>query len=253
MTNETKPVQSLNNLHRCALEVASWGNLRRMYPQFTVQMHDEVLDRLLYLDCMRHAWYEMNAELKGLTDTKLTGRAYGFFNSCLNAFMSYLLVEVRPIAAHRKHYEKLAQAALTLVEHLRLDIDLATAAIGSTYPNRNIESYLSAFAERCGVNSKTAEDIGRASYMYAAQNAPHLEDVLERLAEDAKNLAKAGPLSTRPNKEDAAEIYFVRCLSTWLREEFKRPMHAVAASAANALFASDIDADRVQRLTNRNW
>jgi len=232
--------------------MAAWGQLRKLHPQFTVDMHDEIIARLIELDCMRPAWKEIAAATKRL-NKRPGGVAYGFLSTCIDAFMVYELVEARPGASHRKHYGKLAATVRKVMAEIEADLELSTWAADAMRPHSGIADDLIDFATRSGVSAIDAEHIGMAGIQYAAHRAPKLLDVLSELATHTEHLADSGPLSTRPNKDDSHEIYFVRRVSEWLREEFSTPLHAVTACASNALFASDMDAERVQRLANRNW
>lgn len=240
------------DLLACARQMTSYGDLRRMHPQFTVETHDEIIARLIDLDCMLGAWEEMS-ELAKRFNGRPESFAWGFLNTCIDAFLVYKLVAVRPPAEHRRHYGKISETARKLISEIQKDFELASWTAGATRPHSHIVSDLTAFASRVGLDDRRAEDIGRAGLEYAVQRAPNLVSILAELAEQSDFIREEGPLSTRPSREDSHEIYFVRRVSGWLRETLGTPLHSVAASAANAIFASNMDAERVQRLANRNW
>ncbi|GEM_PF-3110318 len=250
-TEPTKP-DLKDELLASARDMAAWGQLRKMHPQFTVEMHDQIIARLIELDCMWPAWKEMAAAAKR-PNQRPGGIAYGFLSTCIDAFMVYKLVEVRPDASHRKHYGNLAATVRKVMTAIETDLELSTWASTVMAPHTGLVDDMINFATRTGLSVKDAEHIGMAGRHYAAYRAPKLLDVLGELATHTELLADAGPLSTRPNKHDSHEIYFVRRVSEWLKEEFGAPLHAVTACASNALFASDMDAERVQRLANKNW
>lgn len=235
-----------------AREMASWGQLRKMHPHVTIETHDRIIDRLIELDCMRPAWAEL-AKATSKREQRPGAIAFGFLSTCIDAFLAYKLVTLRPDASHRHHYSKISTAARELMQQIEEDIELRTWANTATTPRGALADDLIDFASRCGLSERDAVEIGMAGLHFAPGRTPSLLQLLSDLATHAEDLRDAGPLSKRPNKANSHEIYFVRRISAWLREELSAPLHAVTACAANALFASDMDAERAAKLASEKW
>lgn len=246
----------INKLHACALEMAGWGELRRVFPTFSVQMHDEIISRLLYSELMRVGWEKLGSATK--LENRYMRVAHGFLHTSLDAYMAYAAAKVRPISEHRNHYYELASSINALIEAISQDPDfgygLSGHALGQvSRQDQRMREQLTAFAMRKGVSQDIASEIADAGEVFAIQYGETLGEMLRGLAHQADSIAKAGPLSLHPNRKDSHEHYFVRRTTRWMLHEFKRPLYMVSACAANALFASDMDPNHVQKLVRRNW
>lgn len=238
------------------MEVAQWSSLRKLFPIFSLNMHDEIISRLLYMESMRAGWEKLDAATK--SQSRHMRVAFGFLHTSLDAYMGYAASKVRPIAEHRDHYHGIAKRIRDLIQEVGHDPEFGLSRYGNALHHRSeqgkqMTNELADFARRQGVLEETAVEIAEAGRVFAMQYGESLGKMLENLATEAENIAKAGPLSLHPNRKDAHEHYFVRRTTKWMLDELKRPLYAVSACAANALFASDMDPNHVQKLVRRNW
>lgn len=216
----------------------------------------EIGRRLVYERGMERAWELLNDSRKGYwSDTALADSfANEFIDCCISAVDDYQRVPSLTLTANRNRYTKLARIAEELAEGINADIRLETAAGDVQFQERMLDS-LEHLLRSIGSHYQGLEQLSSISDDLMKAMVERIVDVaraclpttsaqLQTVAGAAKNIAKSGPISTRPNLANAAFTYFTTRLSHDLIPlSGKKAAYEVAAITAAMIFRMPKDVD----------
>lgn len=197
----------------------------------------DLIKKLITDDRMRNVWKSLAKQFKEEHE------AVQFFRACENGITGWRGDPKLTPSEQRALYKEILDAA----DKLKQLLDRA-----SRFDYYSISSLANElFGEEIqSISNASSEGHLAKGYLFGVM--PEINDVLDDIGKKAKQYGDEMPLVKKANSVNAEVIYFVRYLSDYLKQTYKRPLHDVVATTTSVIFGTEnVDTDYVRKIVIR--
>lgn len=226
--------------HRSISE-ESTENYRQLFYRMSFGLPDKestaLLERLITDIRMEGVWKALAKRID------IDFEFYQFFNACEKGITGWR-GNIKQTASERKaFYQEIRDTATKLFSLINKSDQFDFYSIDNLVDKKKIKWLLEVL--------DAPIDVSYAQFSLA-EITPSIDKVLIDISEKATQYGEKESPVKKPNSPNAEIHYFIRSLSHYFSEKYRKPLHEVVAITAGVIFdKQDIEADHVKKLVNR--